>query len=184
MKFDKKFIEQLKKKDQQTHTDFYLKTVDRFYRYLKWFYYLQDDACNDVLSNFYIKFWNNIEKYNFNFSFETFIWTMFRNVTKDYLRKNKEKYFTDYNNEDYKIEDDLKDTINISEFLEKDFKQENIKKAISDLDELSRSLIYWRFVENKTYKEISELTNLTSDNIRQKVSRILKRLKKKLSLLE
>ncbi|MEI6671812.1 MAG: hypothetical protein WCL02_00120 [bacterium] len=42
--------------------------------------------------------------------------------------------------------------------MENDFKFEQIEKAMKRLDDVSKDIIYFRFIEEKTNEEISSIT--------------------------
>ena len=69
------------------------------------------------------------------------------------------------------------DEEDITAFLESDFKFEQIQKAMKELDDLSKDIVYWKFIEEKSYDEIGSLLNISQENIRQKVSRAMRQLK-------
>ena len=48
MNFDKEFIEKLVNHDQQAFNEFYLKTVDMFFRYLNSYYFLDEQDAEDM----------------------------------------------------------------------------------------------------------------------------------------
>jgi RNA polymerase sigma factor (sigma-70 family) len=45
------------------------------------------------------------------------------------------------------------------------------------LDELSKEIVFLRFIEDKSYTEIEEQLEISQDAIRQRISRALKKLK-------
>jgi DNA-directed RNA polymerase specialized sigma24 family protein len=69
LNFDKEFIEKLVNHDQQAFNEFYLKTVDMFFRYLNSYYFLDEQDAEDIISEFYIKWRDTINKYDFKQSF-------------------------------------------------------------------------------------------------------------------
>lgn len=56
------------------------------------------------------------------------------------------------------FEDTLVDDIDLTKLLEDDFKFDQIQKAMKRLDDISKDVIYFRFIEEKTNEEISLLT--------------------------
>jgi len=50
------------------------------------------------------------------------------------------------------------DDIDLTKLLEDDFKFEQIEKAMKMLDDTSKDIIYFRFVEEKTNEEIALIT--------------------------
>jgi len=46
----------------------------------------------------------------------------------------------------------------LTKILENDFKFEQIEQAMKRLDDISKDIIYFRFIEEKTNEEISSIT--------------------------
>lgn len=183
MNFDKKFIRELKNQNQNIFNNFYLQTVDMFFRYLNGNYFLNKKECEDIVSTFFMKFWKALPQYKENMSFEAYMRTIFKNTTKDYFKKNKEISFSQLQNE--KSTDSFQDRIedenySINDFLELDFQMIEIKKSLRNLDWISQDIIHLKFIESKSHKEISKLLNISEENVRQKLSRAIKKVKENL----
>lgn len=146
---------------------FYTKSVNRFYRYLKANYYLTDAEKDDLLSDFYLKCRTNIEKYDPSYNLETFIRTMFRNLLKDYFKKSKEVH----PDEDFLVEAAGASDENMIEILEKDFQMEKIQNALTHLEGPFQEVLFFKFIEEKSYEEIADILIITQDAVRQRVSR-------------
>jgi RNA polymerase sigma factor (sigma-70 family) len=71
----------------------------------------------------------------------------------------------------------LVDEDEFSDFLQQDFELDQIKEAMEMLDELSKEIVFLRFIEDKSYTEIEEQLEISQDAIRQRISRALKKLK-------
>lgn len=56
------------------------------------------------------------------------------------------------------FEDTLVDDVDLTKLLENDFKFEQIEKAMKNLDDISKDIIYFKFIEEKTNEEISLIT--------------------------
>jgi RNA polymerase sigma factor (sigma-70 family) len=63
------------------------------------------------------------------------------------------------------------------EFLESDFQLKQIEKAMNTMDIENKEIIYLKFIEEKDNLEIAEMLEITNENVRQKISRSLKKLK-------
>jgi RNA polymerase sigma factor (sigma-70 family) len=98
--FDEKFIRSLKKQDHSTFNVFYLKTVDIFFRYIDSNYYFGKEDIQDIVSDFYVKVWDAVKKYDEKLSFASYIWTILKNTIKDYLKKNSNIPFSALDKED------------------------------------------------------------------------------------
>ena len=178
MTFEKEFIEKLVKQDQQAFNEFYLKTVDIFFRYIQWNFYLSKAASEDIISDFYVKWWSVVKKYDFKQSFSAFMWTVFKNLLKDKFKKHWETSFSSFDSDEWeRFDETLEDDFDLSELMEIDFQFEKIEEAMKNLDTESKEIIFLKFIEEKDNREISEMLNISNDNVRQKISRSLKKLK-------
>ncbi|MEF2174899.1 MAG: RNA polymerase sigma factor [Candidatus Absconditabacteria bacterium] len=178
MNFDDKFVEKLVSKDKNAFNELYLQTVDIFYRYLKSNYFISDSDAEDIVSNFYLKVWNGLGKYKYMKNFSSWLRTIFRNTIKDDFKKVKEKHFSNYTKEsDEELENSFASDENILDLLQSDYEYDKIKKSIDNLDDISKDIIYLKYIEEKSNKEISIILEISEDNVRQRISRAMKKLK-------
>ncbi len=180
--FDKEFIQQLMKGDKTAFSRFYLDTVDYFSRYLRSRYpTLSKAMIEDILSGFYLKIWK--AKYTEQQNFKAYVWTVLKNHTKDYFKKKTELSFGHMQvaDDEEQFEDRLVSDDDVTELMETNFKKEKIQQAIAELPESEGEVFYLKFVEQKTNEEIQAIVNISSDAVRQRLSRAVKRLKKNLA---
>jgi DNA-directed RNA polymerase specialized sigma24 family protein len=69
MQFDTLLIERLLQHDDLAFATFYEQTVDVFFRYVMTHYSLSEAECHDILSDVYLKIWDNVDKYNETYTF-------------------------------------------------------------------------------------------------------------------
>jgi len=184
---DNTLISTVLEKKHWAFTIFYNEVVDHFYSYLKANFSISETEMQDIISNTFIKIWNNLdsfdaEKWNFN----SWIWTILRNTTKDFFKKRKDFLFSDfeYTNSDWetmKLEDTIQDETDNLDVLENEYKLEQIKKAMENLKLPERELIYLRYTEWKSLKEIANIVWLEEWNVRVKLHRTMAKLKKYLT---
>jgi len=98
--FNKEFIEKLVKQDQLAFNEFYLKTVDMFFRYINSNFFLSKEESEDLISDFYVKWRDVCKKYDFKQSFSAFVWTVFKNLVKDNFKKHKDISFSSFDDDD------------------------------------------------------------------------------------
>lgn len=150
-----------------------------FFRYINANYSIAKQDAEDIISDFYVKFWEWAKSYKEDQSFTWYFWTIFKNTIKDFFKKKSDTPFTDLqtNEESEPFEDTLVDDLDLAKLLENDFKFEHIQQAMKRLDDISKDVIYFRFIEEKTNEEISLLTWISNEVIRQRLSRAIKQLK-------
>ena len=177
--FDKDFIEKLVKQDQLAFNEFYLKTVDMFFRYVQSNFYLSKQATEDIVSDFYVKWRTVVKKYDNKQSFSAFMRTVFKNLLKDNFKKHTDISFSSFDkSEDWiKFDEKLEDNFDMFDLLESDFQYEQIETAMQRLDKEDREIIYLKFIEENDNKDIAETLEISNDNVRQKISRAMKKLK-------
>ena len=177
--FSDEQAKKLKAQDPNAFNEFYLETVDMFFRYINANYFVPKQDAEDIISDFYVKFREAVKSYNPEFSFTGYFWIIFRNTIKDYFKKSSEISFTDMKQDEESEDfwDTLIDEFDISQLLDNDYSFERIQQAMKDLDDVSKDIIYFKFIEEKSHEEISAITGIANDTIRQRISRAIKHLK-------
>lgn len=181
--FEDAFLRLLNKQDEHSFNTLYLQTVDIFFRYLKSNFFIDDEDCKDIISDFYVKLWNALPKYNPEQNISGYMRTIFKNTVKDFFKKNKELPFTALasDEENYSFEENLMDESDIRDFLEQDFLLEHIQEAMKKLDPLSKEILTFKYIEGKSNKEIESVLDISQEAIRQRISRAFKSLKELLA---
>jgi len=181
---EEKFIKKLIIWDQECFGIFYTKTVDIFFRWCKTNYSIDQEEIKDIVSDFYIKLWDNLNKYNW-WCFESFVRTIFRNIIKDWFKKSQAINFSEIDKNDDntnkdKFEDNLVSDDDVLDFLEKKYKHKIIKQAIEKLDLDLQEILFLKFIENVSNLEISKILWISEENVRKKISRSIKKIKETL----
>ena len=175
------FKQLLVQQDEEAFNKFYLDTVDIFFRYLKANYFMDDDDMQDIIADFYIKCRNWFPSFDISQNFSGWVWSIFKNTLKDFWKKKWETAFSEIDPEnDISFEDSLEDEEDFTEILDNEYTLEQIRSAILELDEMSKEVISLKFVEEKSYSEISNILWISQDLVRQRCSRAIKALKIKL----
>lgn len=126
----------------------------------------------DIVQEIIIQLWNSMSKYNSEYKFSTWIYRISLNVAISHYRKasKRKESYVDLN----------ENLINISEnhtyegALDENL--ETLHRFICELDKLNKALILL-YLEDYTYKEISEVIGISETNVATKINRIKKRLK-------
>jgi RNA polymerase sigma factor (sigma-70 family) len=135
----------------------------------------------DIISDFYIKCWNWFPNFDINQNFSGWIRSIFKNTLKDFWKKKWETAFSEVDPEnEIPFEDSLEDDEDFTEILNNEYTFDQIRLAILELDEASKEVISLKYIEDKSYWEISGILWISQDLVRQRCSRALKALKIKL----
>ncbi len=179
--FSPSFIDSLLQKNSATFDSFYVQTVDVFYRYIKSHFSLSDGEVHDLISDVYVKIWWSLDNFDRKYNFESYVRTILKNTVKDYFKKSKSITFSSYTeNREITIDDFLMSDEDIAEEFEKNYLFNDIDREIKKMDQLSQDLLHFRFVEQRSYDDISLITGIASQNLRKKISRIVSNLRNRL----
>jgi len=166
MSFDKQFVTRLQRRDKQAFGELYKQTVDQLYRYVAWRYSLPKAEILDLISDYYIKLRRVMDKYDSSYKFESFFWTVFKNMLKDHFKKKKEEH-----NSDKVLDRDATDPDALLKTIQWSFQMDAIKDAMAWLDEVSYQVIMMRYVEQLSYEEIAMMLWIQQEAVRKRLSR-------------
>lgn len=132
----------------------------------------------DLVQEIIIQLWRSFSKYNDQYKLSTWIYRIALNTAISFYRKeNTRKRVTDIPSESII---DLADRETGSE-TEEDIGL--LQKFISELKELDKAVILL-YLEEKSYKEISEIIGISETNVATKIGRCKKILKDKFSIIK
>ncbi len=142
-----------------------------------------DDALDCVQESF-IKIFNNLHQFNFQSSFNTWLYRIVTNTSLDLLRKNK-KYLKEISIENpldgevddiyIQIEDE---NANTEKIITEDEKVKEIHLAINKLSEPLKKVIILFDLENFSLNEISSILNVPVGTVKSRLFRARERLLK------
>lgn len=134
----------------------------------------------DVTQDVWIKVWRNIKKFDITRAhFKTWLFTIARNTTTDYLRKKKSMVFSDFDNEDSLFEDTVIDEVILpDEAIEKLEDKELLNKLLSKLPLNYQEVLTLHYQEDMTFKEIGEVLGKPLNTVKSHHRRALEQLKK------
>lgn len=132
----------------------------------------------DVMSISLTKAFLNLDKYNPNYSFSNWVYTIATRTAIDFNRVNSldtQPIVNNYDGDSFEIE--IKDyKLNPEDAFILSQRRSMVRTAISCLGEPFRSLVYLKFIDQKTYKEIAELKNMPIGTVKTNIFRGTKKL--------
>lgn len=130
-----------------------------------------EDA-KDLSQEVFIKAYQNLDKYNFEYKFSTWIFKVASNLCVDYLRKTKTQTLP--------YDDKLSmphDTASAEDMFIHSNNKELIEKAIRDLPEEYRVLIILYHKEGLSYEDMSRALKLPMSKVKNRLYRARNKLK-------
>ncbi len=130
-------------------------------------------AAEDIVQDCFIKIYLNRMNYEFSHTFKTFLFTIVRNKSIDYLRKNKAQRLVNLDSiheiEELNSQEDI--------FLKKEMSN-RIFKILKSLKDDYKTALYLFAIEEMSYKEIAKIMQKTIPQIKITIFRARKKLKK------
>ncbi len=155
----------------------YLKIVYNFS-----FRYVTGEAeAEDLTQETFIRVWRNLNKFDTERNFKTWLLAIAQNVCLDYLKKKKAVPFSRFegDNGDNLLFETLADEAPlVSELLENKDKTSWLAVALAKLSEKSRQVITLHHKEELTFKEIAEKLDEPIDTVKSRYRRALIDLRK------
>lgn len=162
------------KKDFQKFAPLYDKYYEAIFRFI-YKRLADEELAFDITSQVFLKAMERLNQYNHKgVPFSSWLYRIARNEVYDSLKNNKAER---------NLNIDSVQVYNIIDELEADSLELNYKKmikAIGELPEDELQLIEMRFFEKRAFKEIGEILEITENNAKVKLYRILEKLKNKI----
>ncbi|MBS4535930.1 sigma-70 family RNA polymerase sigma factor [Clostridium sp. D2Q-14] len=136
----------------------------------------EPEDAKDVSQQAFIKIFKYIKTFNFKSSFNTWIYRIIVNICIDSINKNNknETYLLDNPIEtlEGKMSRDVRDDRNKpDDILDKKESRELVHNAINRLDDIYRIIIILRDIEGFSYKEISEILEISIGTVKSRIKR-------------
>jgi RNA polymerase sigma factor (sigma-70 family) len=132
----------------------------------------------DLIQEIIMQLWKSFDNYNEKFKYSTWMYRISLNVAISFYRKENSRK---------RISNSL--TTAVFDFTDTEISEEKetnlgiLNEIISKLNDLNKALILL-YLEEKNYKEISEIIGITETNVATKIGRIKSRLKKEFNQLK
>ncbi len=155
----------------------YLKPIYSFVcRYIR-----SSQDAEDITQEVFVKVWRNLKKFDKNKSFKTWIFSIAKNTSIDWLRKKKAIPFSNFENEEGKnlLTKTLADPAPLpNKVLERAGIAEILNVAINRLNPKYRMVLFLRYNDHFNFREIAEVLDEPLNTIKSRHRRALILLKK------
>lgn len=132
----------------------------------------------DLIQEMILQLWKSFDNYNEKYKYSTWMYRISLNVAISFYRKenSRQRISNPFTTESF----DFTDTEIVEE---KETNLGILNQIISKLNDLNKALILL-YLEEKNYKEISEIIGISETNVATKVNRIKDKLKKEFNQLK
>ena len=129
------------------------------------------EEAEDVLQEAFIKAWKNLNEFDGDLKFSSWIYRIVRNTTITEWKKSKSKGKDRKQAIDEEIFQNLPSSLDIEKEASQTFDKENIQRILQLMPEKYREVLILKFLEEKDYKEISDILKKPSGTVATLISR-------------
>ena len=146
------------------------------------------DIAEEVTQEVFISVYKNIQRFQFQSAFTTWLYRIVYRRTADYFRKTKKFTMNRISIQDEESEDliaELKDTQPgpLERALEKE-KISQIEKTIEELSSKQRIIVILRYIKHCSYEEIAKVLNCRIGTVKSRLNRAHKTLEELLAKID
>lgn len=139
------------------------------------------EEADDVLQEAFLKIWKNLNKFDSSLKFSSWAYRIVRNTTVSEWKKSKSYG----KNQQVKINEELFNNlpskINLAEEFYKENSDQEVREVLNALPEKYRSVLVLKFLEQKSYNEISDILKKPSGTIATLMHRAKKAFREEVS---
>jgi len=172
------------KKEENMDKNYYNEIYDSHINEVYRFVFLRTnsvEASQDICSDVFFKFYNSTKNKPAEYlkNPRAFIYKIARNKVIDYYRTNKRNVSFDDAKDDLVLNEALTDNSAQEKIQQEDLKQV-IHKALQQIKPIYADIIIYKYIEELSNKDISNILNKTESNVRVLIHRALNSLKDKI----
>ena len=132
------------------------------------------EEAEDVLQEAFMKAWKNLNEFDGNLKFSSWIYRIVHNTTISEWRKSRSKGKDQRQELDEELFQNLPSSLDLEKEITQKFNKENIQKVLQLMPEKYREVLILKFLEEKDYKEISDILEKPSGTVATLISRAKK----------
>ncbi len=139
---------------------------------------------NDITQEAFLKAWKNFKKFDQTKNFKTWIFTIARNTSLDWLRKRRPtafsalQKFSNENDEAFDVSDES--LVSAEEIFDIKKDSERLSGILKKLSPLQQTVIMLKVNENLTFQSMSEILGEPLNTVKSRYRRALASLKAKM----
>ena len=141
---------------------------------------VRTEDAEDILQNVFIKVYKNLNDFDVDLKFSSWIYRITHNETISYFRKSNSRPKTLDSEASEVFVNIIKDDLNIKLQLEKSNLKEIFQKVILNLDEKYREVIILKYVEDMDYQEVSDVLKKPMGTVATLLKKAKEQLKKEI----
>ncbi len=175
---DNQLVE-LSKTDSDVFGELVSRYQNRLFHYIKRISYFGNEDIEDIIQEIFIKVYKNLNGFDCDLAFSTWIYQISRNTTIDAIRKKQVRPQSVQLEEDdslkiFRSNVDIKNELEIKEHVDE------ILAIMNELPYKYKEIMVLRFLEEKTYEEIMDIVEKPKGTVAALIARGRKMILEKL----
>lgn len=148
-------------------------------RYIRRLTNVTNEDAEDILQETFIKAYQNLNSYNPKMPFSSWIYRIAHNqVISDFRSRKARPHGNSVVISDEQYDSMFQDDTDIEQDIDKAILREHMQTALQKLDAKYRDVLVLKYLEEKSYKEISDILRKPEGTIATLINRAKKKLKK------
>ncbi len=135
------------------------------------------NEAEEVLQESFVKAWQNLNEFDTNLKFSSWIYRIVHNTTITEWKKTQSKGKDQKQEWDENLFQNLPSLIDIQEDFNKNFDKKNIRKVLELMPDKYREVLVLQFLEDKNYQEISDILKKPTGTVATLINRAKKRFR-------
>lgn len=158
--------------------DYFLYLINRYegkiLRYIRRMTNVRQEEAEDILQDIFIKVYKNINSFNNDFKFSSWIFRIARNEIISNFRKISSRPQL-VNDEDNFFLNNLVSELEVTKELDQELLKKDIQYILNNLDNKYREVLILKFLEEKDYNEMSDILKKPVNTIGVLINRAKKK---------
>ncbi len=174
-------IVKMSKKDKDCYVCLVERYEDKIIRYIRRISNVSQESAEDIAQDVFIKVFINLNEFNEELKFSSWLYRIAHNETINYWRRNKKRKAQDVSWDDNEaLKNILRDSRDIEEDVYQKITNQQLKSALTKLDEKYREVLILNYLEGKSYQEIADILKKPIGTVGTLINRAKKFLAKEL----
>ncbi|MBU1130696.1 RNA polymerase sigma factor [Patescibacteria group bacterium] len=172
---DNQLVEIIRTKNQELFSELIIRYQHKLFYYVNRLINHPDEA-EDVVQDVFLKVYKNLHGYDAKLKFSSWIYRIAHNEAVNWLRRNTKIKLESIEQSEY-LENVLSDGRDITEELDLKVSIEKVRRGMDQLPRKYREVMILKFLEEKSYEEISDILRKPVSTIGVLINRAKKMLK-------
>ena len=174
---DRQLVRDVLRKDRKATAEFVARYADCVYAYIRRRLLPRLDSVEDLLQETFLAAWQNLEKFRADGDLKAWLLGIAKHKVEDYYRRRLREFQTSEEGDDLPAEPSL--VVNFDDRLEHISRHEQIQRILIMLPEHYALVLLWRYFDNRSVREMAEMTGSTEKSMERLLARAREQFKKR-----